>query len=264
LIIKPSETLWFEANRKAIETFPEALFLPGFWSEFGMCTEPSAFGAKCVWQDNDLPHAAPLTDDADDLADLLKTLKKPNVRQDALLPFMLNRLQQMEAQVHALGHAYRFAVARGPLNIASLLLGTTEFLTAVKIYPEETLQLLRLIKDFLHDWLALQCERFSSIDGILLLDDLIGFLGKEDMEIFVVPFFKELFGKAGKRVNFLHNDAHGLVCAPYLKGMGVNIFNFSYNHSFTEMRALVGKEIVLMGNLPPLDSPVRSQPEQVA
>ena len=25
-----SETLWFEANRKAIETFPDVWFLPGF------------------------------------------------------------------------------------------------------------------------------------------------------------------------------------------------------------------------------------------
>ena len=28
-----NEALWFEANRKAIETFPEVTFLPGFWSE---------------------------------------------------------------------------------------------------------------------------------------------------------------------------------------------------------------------------------------
>ena len=52
-----SEDLWFEANRKAIETFPEIIFLPGFWSEFGMCTEPSAFGAKCVFPRNEFPFA---------------------------------------------------------------------------------------------------------------------------------------------------------------------------------------------------------------
>ena len=50
-----SENLWFEANRRAIETFPECLFLPGFWSEFGMCTEPSAFGARCIFPRNGFP-----------------------------------------------------------------------------------------------------------------------------------------------------------------------------------------------------------------
>ena len=53
-----SDQLWFEANKKAIETFKDAMFLPGFWSEYGMCTEPSAFGAKCRWENANLPHAA--------------------------------------------------------------------------------------------------------------------------------------------------------------------------------------------------------------
>jgi hypothetical protein len=52
-----SETLWFETNRKAIETFPDVWFLPGFWSEFGMCTEPSAFGSRCVFPRNEFPFA---------------------------------------------------------------------------------------------------------------------------------------------------------------------------------------------------------------
>ena len=47
-----SDELWLKANLKAAETFPDVMFLPGFWSEYGMCTEPSAFGAKTVfWKD---------------------------------------------------------------------------------------------------------------------------------------------------------------------------------------------------------------------
>ena len=45
------------ANLKAVRTFPQIMFLPGFWSEFGMCTEPSAFGTKCRWAEHDLPFA---------------------------------------------------------------------------------------------------------------------------------------------------------------------------------------------------------------
>ena len=41
-----SDEIWFKSNLKAIETFPDVTFLPGFWSEYGMCTEPSAFGAR--------------------------------------------------------------------------------------------------------------------------------------------------------------------------------------------------------------------------
>ena len=38
-----SDELWLKANLKALETFPDIMFIPGFWSEFGMCSEPSAF-----------------------------------------------------------------------------------------------------------------------------------------------------------------------------------------------------------------------------
>jgi len=50
-----SETFWLETNLRAVREFPDVLFLPGFWSEFGMCSEPSAFGARPVWAEDDLP-----------------------------------------------------------------------------------------------------------------------------------------------------------------------------------------------------------------
>ena len=41
-----NEQMWFEANVKAMTQFPDVMFLPGFWSEYGMCTEPSAFALQ--------------------------------------------------------------------------------------------------------------------------------------------------------------------------------------------------------------------------
>ena len=67
-----SDEKWFLANMKAVAEFPEILFLPGFWSEFGMCTEPSAFGAKCVFPRNEFPFAEKVIRDVaaiDDLAE---------------------------------------------------------------------------------------------------------------------------------------------------------------------------------------------------
>ena len=58
---------WFAANLKAIRSFPDVLFLPGFWSEFGMCTEPSAFGARCTFPANEFPHAHRVLRSIDDL-----------------------------------------------------------------------------------------------------------------------------------------------------------------------------------------------------
>ena len=65
-----SEERWLAANLKAIQEFPECLFLPGFWSEYGMCTEPSAFGAKCLFHDNEFPFAEKLIHTIDDVGQL--------------------------------------------------------------------------------------------------------------------------------------------------------------------------------------------------
>jgi uroporphyrinogen-III decarboxylase len=254
-----SDRIWFEANRKAIETFPEVMFLPGFWSEYGMCTEPSAFGAKMVWSRTNLPHADRILDDPV----MISKLTKPDVKTDGLLPFMLNRLRHSQADIRKMGHEIRFAISRGPLNIASFLAGTTELMLALSMNPEEILMGLNTITDFIIDWISLQIEAFPDIEGILVLDDIVGFLGDEDFNAFALPYLKQIFQAFDMPVKLFHNDAHGLVCAPYLNEIGVNIFNFSFEHSIAQMRELTGDKIVLLGNIPPRDVLANGSPEEV-
>ena len=254
-----SDRIWFEANRKAIETFPEVMFLPGFWSEYGMCTEPSAFGAKMVWSEISLPHADRILDDPV----MLSKLTKPDVKTDGLLPFMLNRLRHSEADIRKMGHEIKFAISRGPLNIASFLAGTTELMLALSMNPEEILKGLGTITDFIIDWISAQVEAFPGIEGILVLDDIVGFLGDEDFNTFALPYLKQIFQTFDMPVKLFHNDAHGLVCAPYLDEIGVNIFNFSFEHSIAQMRELTGDSVVLLGNIPPRDVLANGSPEEV-
>jgi uroporphyrinogen-III decarboxylase len=240
---------WFNANKQAVDAFPEVIFLPGFWSEYGMCTEPSAFGSKMTWFENDLPHASKIFNDYK----ALKDLQKPNVKTDGLLPLTLKRLVMNKERMQSFGHEIKFAVSRGPLNIASFLMGTTEFMMAMMESPEETNRGLEIITDFIIDWLSLQMETISSIEGIFILDDLVGFLGETEFESFAQPHLKKIYSSFGAKVNFFHNDAQGLVCAKYLDDIGINLFNFSYNHSLPEMRQVAGKQVTLLGNIPPLD-----------
>ena len=173
-----NDELWFEINRRAVQTFPEVLFLPGFWAEYGMCTEPSAFGAKCIWYENELPYAEKVIHQIEDI----DRLAVPEPEKCGLGPFVLNRLKLNRKKIEALGHSIKFAVSRGPLNIASFLMGTTEFLTALKTDTEKIHKLLRIITDFTIKWLGLQKETFDTIDGILILDDIVGFCGEPDFK----------------------------------------------------------------------------------
>ena len=255
-----SEAMWFEANMKAITTFPEVLFLPGFWSEFGMCTEPSAFGVRCKWAQDEMPFADKIINDVSDIA----KLQKPNARTDGLLPLMLHRLKAYEGRIVEAGHQIRFAVARGPLNIASFLMGTTELMMALYTDPEPIAQLMTLITDFTADWLTVQKEACPSIEGVLILDDIVGFIGEADFKKWAAPYLTRLFNCLDVPVRFFHNDAQGLVCAPHLKDVGINLFNFSYEHPMPEMQKLVGDSVTLLGGIPTREVLAQGTPDEVA
>jgi len=254
-----SDDLWLKSNLKAINTFPEVWFMPGFWSEYGMCTEPSAFGSRMIFLEQNLPHAEKVIKDISEV----EALPQPDVKTDGLLPFMISRLRNNEEAIKKADHQVRFAIARGPLNIASFLMGTTEFMMALAMDPEGAHKLVNKITDFICDWLRWQKECFPSIDGILVLDDIIGFVGETEFKEFVIPYFKRIFNCFESTVRFLHNDAEGLITAGFLNEMDVNMFNFSFEHTLGEIRRLAGPEIVLVGNIPPRDVLAAGTPEDV-
>jgi len=254
-----NEQMWFEANVRAIEQFPDVMFLPGFWSEYGMCTEPSAFGAKCSWHETELPHAAKIITDFQAAG----SITKPDPAKDGLLPFVLRRLEHYQGRIEEQGHNIKFAVARGPLNIASFLAGTTEFLMAIRTDPELVQKLLGTITDFTVDWLKLQVQTFPSIDGVFILDDIVGFIGDNDFKAAALPYLERIFQSIDVAVRFFHNDAGGLVCAPYLSQMGVNIFNFSFQHTLAEMKNLTNNSVTLLGNIPTREVLAAGKPEDV-
>jgi len=254
-----SDNIWLKTNLKAIETFPEVTFLPGFWSEYGMCTEPSAFGARSIWYNENLPHAEKVIHSTEDIS----RLPQPNVKTDGLLPFMINRLKNLQPKIVESGHEIKFAVTRGPLNIATFLMGTTEFMMLLTMEPEKAHELLEKITRFICDWVKYQKECFPTIEAVLLLDDIVGFVGEEECHEFVVPYIRRAFDSIDPKIRFFHNDAFGLVCAPFLKEMGVNLFNFAFDHPINQIRELAGSEVALIGNLPPRDILAAGTPIEV-
>jgi uroporphyrinogen-III decarboxylase len=239
---------FFHDNLKAIDAFPRAMLLPGFWSEYGMCTEPSAFGAPTTWGQNEFPSPGKVLYAAADI----ERLVRPDPRKHGLLPFVINRLKHLQPRIEGAGHAIRFAVTRGPFNVAGFLMGMTEFLLAIRTAPDFARRLLVLVTDFLVDWIAWQRECFPTIDGLLVLDDIIGFVGPRDFEEFALPCLARMFA-TDVTVRFFHNDAPCKSCAPHLAGIGVNLLNFGIQHTVSDMRQWTGGAITLVGNIPPRD-----------
>jgi uroporphyrinogen decarboxylase len=123
--------------------------------------------------------------------------------------------------------------------------------------------MLGVITDFLEDWIKLQASTFPTTKGVMLLDDIVGFLGADDVATFAAPYLKRAFASIDSDVRLFHNDANGTECAPQLEGMGVNLFNFSFEHPIDEMRSRVGANVALLGNIPPRDVLAAGTPDDV-
>jgi uroporphyrinogen decarboxylase len=254
-----SDELWLKANFAAIEAFPEVMFLPGFWSEYGMCTEPSAFGAKCIFWKNEFPFADKIIKAPEDI----DSLTMPNPETDGLLPFMLNRLVKAQSAIESAGHKIRFSVSRGPLNIASFLMGATELMMAIVMEPDRIHRLMHIITDFLKRWHEIQRQTFPDIDGILMLDDIVGFVGEEDFLTFGFPYIKEIYDAAPSKIKFFHNDADFRVSVKHYPNMGVNLFNPGIQMGINEIKETTCNRLTVLGSIPPRDVLAAGTPEQV-
>ncbi len=254
-----NDELWLKANIAASEAFPDVMFFPGFWSEYGMCTEPSAFGAKCTFWKNEFPFAGKTIRQPEDI----DNMETPDPANDGLLPFMLNRLAIAQPRIEATGRRIRFSVSRGPMNIASFLMGATEFMMAVIMEPDRIHRLMRVITDFLKKWHEIQRQTFPSIDGIMMLDDIVGFVGEDDFLTFGFPYIKEIYDDAPVKVKLFHNDADFRVSMKHYPDMGVNLFNPGIQASVNEIKEATGNRLTVLGNIPPRDVLAAGKPSDV-
>lgn len=253
---------WFEANLKVKSDFPELILIPDYWLEFGMAAEPSGFGCMTSFYDYKTPSINHIVTSADDIDQLLK-IKQPNPKTDGLMPVILNWYKYIEKKVKKLDESIKIVAARGPLTIASYMMGLTEFLVALKVYPDETHKLLKMTTALTKNWLQAQAEVLSEVEGILVLDDVVGFLSDEDYREFAHPYMKDIFHAFPEWIRIFHNDTDNPVCYSYLEELKVNIFNFTYKQELSKVRKLAGDKVCLLGNVPPLDVLAQGTPEQV-
>lgn len=255
--------IWLNSYFEIKKRFPEVIFIPDFWVEYGMAQEPSGFGTKITFSKNSTPNIHPIIPSPDDLGDYLKKLKTPNPKTDGFMPFILEFYKYVEPKIKEKGEFIKIVASRGPFAIASHIMGVSEFLVSVKIYPEEAKKLIDITSKLVIDWLYAQMEILSNIEGILVLDDIVGFFSEDDFLEFVYPSLKKIFTYFNFPVKIYHNDTNNSVFYKYLPELGINIFNFTHLQNIKEVYGKTQGKICLMGNIPPLDVLVKGKPEDV-
>ncbi|MCL4176445.1 MAG: uroporphyrinogen decarboxylase family protein [Verrucomicrobia bacterium] len=251
--------VWLEANLRVEQELAEAILLPGFWVEMGMTAEPSAFGCKVSLFPDRTPIAHPLTEKIE----ALEGLTVPDPLTDGLLPLILNYYRRAEPRINDAGHVIKMVAARGPLTVASHLLGVTEFLLALKLKPAATQALLRVTATLVRTWLQAQADALEEVEAVMVLDDIAGFLSPTDYLEFAHPHLKTVFDAFPGALKVFHNDTNNAVSYRHMADLGIHIFNFTHLQPLDQVRRLVGPDLCLMGNVPPLEVLAEGTPDQV-
>jgi len=251
--------VWLEANLAVHRRFPEVIFLPGFWMEMGMAAEPSGFGCRVSLFPDKTPvvHPLPVSLEA------LLNLAPPNPRTDGLMPIVLNTYRRMAPRAREAGHAIRVIAARGPLTVATHLRGVSQFLLELKLQPSDTHRLLQITTTLVRTWLEAQAEVLPEIEAVLVLDDIAGFLSPKDYAQFAHPYLKAVFDAFPGSLKLFHNDTQNPTSYNRFPELGIHLFNFTHLEPLSRVRELVGPDLCLLGNVPPLEVLALGAPDEV-
>ncbi|MDO4983744.1 MAG: uroporphyrinogen decarboxylase family protein [Eubacteriales bacterium] len=254
---------WMDCYKKIKADFPEAICLPDYWVEFGMASESGSFGCRTNFYDYQPACIQHLIEDVDDIEEL--ELPDPDPETDGFMPIAINYYKHISAELKGTDEKIRMVAARGPLNIASFIMSVPEFCVAVKTNPDELHEILEKTTALVIKWLKAQMNVLDDVEGILVLDDICGFLGEADYLEFAHPYLKRIFDAFDVPVKMFHNDNFGnqYVTFPYIADLGINIFNFSNGADIVKARELLGDKVCILGNVAPRDILTAGTPEDV-
>lgn len=250
---------WLQINLDLLDRFPDAVWIPGFWVEYGMVDLPSAFGARFHFHHDRPPSIEPLVTDIGYWADV----PLPNVEEDGFLPLALRLYEDMELRLSAQGLGIKMVAARGPMVTAGFLMGINDLMMGIVMHPDEISRFLETITTTIINWLHAQLNALREPEGILLLDDIVGMVSLKHYQEFVAPHLQRIFNEFDGLLKIYHNDTPCAHLHGALAAAGFDVFNFSHEADIASVKAEMGHRVALMGNVAPLDLGVRGSPQEV-
>jgi len=250
---------WLEIQLGLLERFPDAVWIPGFWVEYGMAAEPSAFGVKLRFHPDRPPSIEPLVSDLAFWAEA----KPANPQEDGLMPLVLRLYEAMEERLRAEGLGIKMVCSRGPMTVASWLVGMTPLMMGLINSPDAVSKILDTMTTTIIRWLHAQLDALHRPEGIMLLDDIVGMVSKRHYEELIHPRLRRIFDEFEGLIRVYHNDTPCPHLLESLAEADFDVFNFSHEMDIGQVKAVMGHRVAMMGNVPPLDVGVRGTPEDV-
>jgi uroporphyrinogen decarboxylase len=241
--------------------------LTPLYTDFGVVTEAAAF-CEIFWPDDDSPWAKPALQTIEEV----ERLSVPDVRRDGLFPRVVEYFEQMndlavEQGLSAVVPSERgpvgFGSLRGPVVLAALVRGITEFLADMIESPDHAHRLLEICTQTLLAYLDLQKRMLGRITAVFLCDDVSGLLSPPLFREFFIPYASRIFQTYPDAVTIYHCDSEMRKLIPLAPETRAKAFHLGYMHDLAELKQTIGDRMCLMGNVHPVEVLMRGTPEQV-
>jgi len=217
------------------------------WPDFGVALEASALGAEIHWGTDGTPWARPFIKSIEDV----EKLRVPDPRRDGMFPKSLETFEYMRKNAEE-DVRVSYCSCIGPVTLAALLRGATEFLQDLYMNKELVKKIIRVATETAKAWLKAQVEVAEDTKYVLVGDDMSSYLNPKQFKEFVLPSYQEIYSTFPKHQHWLHNDAKAGHLLELFADAGVEIFHIGYEDNLVDAKKRVGNRICFMGNLSPL------------
>lgn len=253
--------VWFQSNLKMLQDFPDVIFFPSWWLEYGMAIEPSSMGARISFRTDQTPGIRATLFHLEDIGQW--TPVDPHT--DGFMALALHRYRTQKQRIFDAGYTIPVATARGPLCTAAFVYDLNNLMIGMMEEPAAIHKLLSYVNRGIIDWLKAQAEVMGScVEGIFILDDIPGFLSHDLYMEFAHPYLQQICDAFPKDwVKVYHNDASISQFLTELPDTGFDVLNFSHKLDVGKALQATAGRMCLMGNVAPLELGVRGTPEQV-
>lgn len=241
--------------------------LSPLYTDFGVVTEAAAF-CEVFWPEDDSPWAKPRLKSIDEVDDL----EVPDVKRDGLFPRILEYFELMNTLAAERGlqigvgnprGPVGFGSLRGPVVLAALIRGISEFMMDMFDKPDKCHRLLEIATETLLAYLDMQKKALGSLAAVFLCDDISGLLSPALFKEFFLPYTARIFREHADSLTIYHcdSDMHNLTdLAPET---GARAFHMGFMHDMAFLKRSIGRRICLIGNVAPVAVLMRESRDKV-
>lgn len=237
------------------------------YTDFGVVTEAAAF-CEIFWPEDDSPWARPALASIDEV----DNLAVPDTKTDGLFPRVMEYFETMndmavesglEISVANPRGPVGFGSLRGPVVLAALIRGISEFMIDMFDKPDKCHKLLEIATDTLLAYLDMQKKAVGSLAAVFLCDDISGLLSPPLFKEFFIPYAARIFAEHSDALTIYHCDSAMRNLTELAPQTGAKAFHMGFMHDMAELKRTIGGQMCLLGNVHPVAVLMRGKSDEV-